>query len=658
LETKIYPRSTTGVIVRLAVSFASHVAIPLAYALAFSHCVRWEPTNPFRKQDAALLLLLVTAALHALLHWDILRHPLGGRKIDLLPVALALSLLALGPLIIPISVCTADCWVTESHADAAGAILAPVASLAPLLLAAFVTWPHRRPFKLERGNVLLKRWELNEKVNRLFRAHQYEASDGVDFSGMEMPRDQIAPHYCLCGITESGKTLSVRRMMQFELPFLYPGSNRRALVYNGKGELIPILKGIAPPAPIIDLDPISIEGFAWRIADDIIDPNQAKTAAEVLVPEEQETQKYFPRSARRILEWVLRFLIVHAPGKWNLAVVFIILSDIDLLRAILPAHIVQKYFQPETTFKNTLSTLDTLVSRFETVAAAWEAAEREGNSISIGEWSRSSSILVISRHHHVAQALDPANRLVFQLVAQNILGGPEADTFPQDRRPLISLFLDELGKAGKLPALDDLLLQGRSKGVSAVLAFQSVLSIRAQYREEADALLGQCGNVAIFQLREPETRRWASQLFGEFEGIEEMRSRSTQGGPSNVTYTMHRFKRSTVLDSEFMRLTRPKDTGCLDAYYFTAGVGAYHRCFRIGTSIVPPAPGPALIPRPAEDFELREELADLEIDRLGIRPYLQQHAQSRQTAEQRRARRTRQTQQADDSLRFVHRQTR
>jgi hypothetical protein len=220
------------------------------------------------------------------------------------------------------------------------------------------------------------------------------------------------------------------------------------------------------------------------------------------------------------------------------------------------------------------------------------------------------------------------------------------------------MILDELGKAGKLPYLDDLMLQGRSKGVAALLAFQSVLSIRAQYQAEADALLGQCGNVAIFQLREPETRKWASQLFGEYEGIEEMRSRTTRGTNNNVTYTKQRFKRSTVLDSEFLSLTRPKDTGCLDAYYFTAGVGAYHRKFRIGKSILPPAPGPAVVPRPAEDFVLREKLTEREIDELGIRPYLDRQQESQRTRQQRRTQRTRQTRQADDSLRHIRRQTR
>ena len=100
--------------------------------------------------------------------------------------------------------------------------------------------------------------------------------------------------------------------------------------------------------PVLLLDATDQRGTAWDIAADITEPNQVKAAAKLLVPDEQTSQPYFPRSARRILEWVMRYLITHA-SHWNLQDVFMVLDDLAILRRVLPTRIVGKYFKPETT---------------------------------------------------------------------------------------------------------------------------------------------------------------------------------------------------------------------------------------------------------------------------------------------------------------------
>jgi type IV secretory pathway TraG/TraD family ATPase VirD4 len=95
-------------------------------------------------------------------------------------------------------------------------------------------------------------------------------------------------------------------------------------------------------------------------------------------------------------------------------------------------------------------------------------------------------------------------------------------------RPRTWVFLDEAAKAGELKTLDDVMLQGGSKGISVFLAYQDVLSVREAYGEKkADALLAQCSNTAVYHISGDATSQWASKLFGQFEAKEWFEGEST-----------------------------------------------------------------------------------------------------------------------------------
>jgi hypothetical protein len=297
----------------------------------------------------------------------------------------------------------------------------------------------------ERGRRMLNHKQVRRQTQALNRQHKCEPNELRFWGGMWIPDSVLGPHFQVVGKTRSGKTLTLRLYMQSALPSISPGSNRRAIVYDAKGELLPVLRGMNLSCPIISLNPLDASGFAWDIAADITDPNAAKTVAEIFAPEEKESQKYFPRSARRILEAVLRHLIKNAPGRWNLADVLLILNDVKLLRHIIRSspssrHLITKYFKPESTFKNTLSTLDTLVSRYETVAACWARAEESGKAISISDWLRSNSILVITRNQDVRQAPGPHESTAVPAIVRTAPGRPR-DKFAPGGRPAANVGL-------------------------------------------------------------------------------------------------------------------------------------------------------------------------------------------------------------------------
>jgi type IV secretory pathway TraG/TraD family ATPase VirD4 len=485
------------------------------------------------------------------------------------------------------------------------------------------TWTHR----VRRGRVILTPEQIQENLSQLLLGSGGNPVDLIRWAGMDLPRSVLAPHTKILGMTRSGKTVAIRLMLQSLVERCSCAANLKIVVFDPKRELYTYLLGMDPRVPVFLLDPTDRRGVAWDLAADITDPNLAKVVARLLVPEEHSSQPYFARSARRILESVIRYLIVHAK-HWNLQDVFMILDDLELLKRILPRQILTKYFKPEATLKNTLSTLDTLTSRFETVAACWAQAEQEGRTLSLAafEASRAGAILVIPRRHDIADAVDPTIRLVFERLIHLFLSRPDTRFLPPDLRPETHILLDEVAKAGNLTRLDDLLLMGGAKGAYITIAGQDVEAIRQEYGQKtADSLLAQCGNTAVFTLESPETRDYCASLFGTHEIRERpvtvdpssMQSALTMQ-PKDLYHPGELREHKTLLPAEFAVLSLPQITGKISGYHITGGLGAHFASYPFAHLLLPPAPDPDLVPRDKADQESPERLSEAQRRRLGL----------------------------------------
>ena len=485
------------------------------------------------------------------------------------------------------------------------------------------TWQWR----IHRGRVIQTPDQIQRKIAAHTKKTAPKASDCTPWAGMMVSNDLLAPHTKILGMTGSGKTVTIRLLLQTLVNRCSPASNTKLVVFDPKRELYSYILGMNPQVPVLLLDATDQRGMAWDVAADITEPNQVKAAAKLLVPDEQTSQPYFPRSARRILEWVMRYLITHA-SHWNLQDVFMVLDDLAVLRRVLPTRIVAKYFKPEATLKNTLSTLDTLTSRFETVAACWANAEKEGRTISLNafEASPGGCILVIPRRLDIADAIDPTIRMVFERLIHLWLARPDVRFLPPEQRPETHVILDETAKAGSLARLDDLLLMGRAKGVSVTVAAQDVEAMRQEYGEKiADSLLAQCGNTAVFALESPETRDYCASLFGTYEIRERphtvkanhMTAALTMD-PKDIYHPGEIREHKTVLSSQFAELLRPADTGLIAGYFITGGLGAHWAAYPFAHLLLPQANVPVLLPRSAADQEFPDHLTAADLKRLGI----------------------------------------
>lgn len=441
---------------------------------------------------------------------------------------------------------------------------------------------------------------------------------GLPWGGLTLPPAAAAAHFCVAGTTGSGKTLTLRLLMQAVLPGVAPGSGRRAVVYDPKQDALPLLAGMGLARHCRLIHPLDARGEAWDLAADCTTPVTALQIASVLIPVEDGPNRFFSDAARDLLAGVLVALGQLAPGRWTLRDVLSVLADPARLARVLRLcpHTADRlhYFAEPRTFQGVYATLAARLAWFRPVAACWDRSPR---AVGLTRWVAEGGILVLGNDDACRTAVDAVNRAVFQRLTELLLGRPEqagVSTW---------VFLDEVREAGKLDGLGRLLTKGRSKGVAVVLGFQAVEGMRDVYGDRlADELVGQCGNKAVLRVESPATADWAAALFGDQEVYDRLHGESAAGlGVPTASVSDAPSRRPAVLPAEFFDLPRPGPRAGLAGYYLSPAVGAYRGrqpWAEVAARLRPPAAGvPGYVPRPDADQFLRPWGPD-DWDRLGL----------------------------------------
>jgi type IV secretory pathway TraG/TraD family ATPase VirD4 len=435
----------------------------------------------------------------------------------------------------------------------------------------------------QRGRRLISYSEAVKHAERLRSEDDY----GLWWGMMKLPSSVATSHFAIVGSTGSGKTISIRLLMQSVLPNIGTGKDQRALIYDAKQDIVSILAGINPPCEVVILNPFDKRGVAWDMARDITSPATAQQIATILIPENKNaSQPFFSDAARHLLSGVLISFIKKCPEKWTFRDVVLALKSQERLKKVLlsspeTSDLVEHYFSDETTARNVMSTVATKMQRYEFIAAAWERADK---AISLREWLTGEFILVLGNDEATRTAVDAINQVIFKRLSELILAQTESET----RRTWV--FLDELRQAGKLEGLSSLLTKGRSKGASVVLGYQDIEGLREVYGHQlANEIAGQCANKAILRCDSSDTAKWAAALFGEREVLERREGTSQSSSSSKNDYSFggsstsgtssqtseQVLKREVVLPSEIMDIPPTTAKNGLSGYYLTPLIGAY-----------------------------------------------------------------------------------
>lgn len=417
----------------------------------------------------------------------------------------------------------------------------------------------------------------------------------------QLAEHEATGHFLAVAASGGGKSTLLQLLMQSCLSGIGREPETRALIYDHKQDILPLLKAFAPHAKIATAHPFDERGAVWNIARDVTNPAIALETARTLFPEVQESQPFFSDASRHLLYGVMLSFILTGES-WTLATLLRVMQSARLIRRVLRKHAVTKsiereYFPEDRTAANIMSTVATKLLPFSNIAASWETASE---SFSIEEWVREDWILVLGNYETGRMAIDAVNRCIFKRASDLILN--QANSF--SRRTWV--IWDELSEAGKLDGLVSLMKKGRSKGACCVLAFQSIQGLRdrALYGpEQTDEILGQIANRFFGRLECVATAEWASELFGDQEFEEESISESTGSGGTSRSVSRQRSSRRLVLPSELLDIEPCNQENGLSGYYIVRSHGSYFDKLEgaelWGKSLTSPrADVPEFLPRP------------------------------------------------------------
>ena len=476
---------------------------------------------------------------------------------------------------------------------------------------------------LPRSRVIRGRRLLTEKqARRMERDAKKDCDRRVRWGGHLLPREAETAHFLCVGTTGSGKTLTIKNLMRSVLPDVGRVPDQRALVYDAKQDVLSFLGSLNLQVPVVTLNPFDARGAAWAMGRDVTTVATALQVAEGLVPQERGANRFFSDAARDVVTATQLAFMQLAPGNWGLSDLLLAIDGRGELEAILSTtdrgrKTFALYFSEERTAANILATIRSRLAPLEPIAALWQ---RSSHSLSLAEWSRGQSVLVLGNDESVRVALDALNRVIFRRAVELVLARSES----RDRRSWF--FLDEVREAGKLDGLTSLLTKGRSKGACAVLGFQDAEGLRDAYGvHRANEIMGQCSNKAVLRLESFETAQWASRLMGDDERIEIRSSVNTDGTwqKRQRTRSEQRVKAEVVMPGEFLSLPPTNFRNGLVGYYLTPFLGAYRSVTPLGDLLGPElTPGdssgvPNFISRPGGDQHIKPWGADDE-KRLGL----------------------------------------
>lgn len=405
-----------------------------------------------------------------------------------------------------------------------------------------------------------------------------ELTDYVRWGGVKLDVEQRL-HYCVLGTSRSGKTTLLRILMQDALPKITSRKNFRGLIYDPKNEMHEILGSLGLQDYVVTLDPFSPHSSAWNIHEDLKDEESAGRIAEALFPStdsKNDTDEFFRNSLQNLTKAVA-IVFQRQKVQWTLR---------DLLLGLKSIHVTEEISRryPSTwdSFNNTIqrletsqdiiSTTESFISRYRVIAALWHQASLERKGVSIGEWSRSNSILVLPSPIQSKDSISSLNQLIFNRASEAILAQPESDAFPKGEHPRIWVIIDELRTAGELLGLERLVSASASRGCRVVVGTQNIEGlVDAQGENKAEEILGLCHNRAFLRAPSPRTADWMSQQFKTRMTEIEERSISVNGATESTTFNYRKVDLALVRPEVFLNLDSPEWSDRLEGYFIAPG---------------------------------------------------------------------------------------
>lgn len=401
--------------------------------------------------------------------------------------------------------------------------------------------------------------------------------DSVRWGNSWIPRTHETQHFLVMGTTGSGKSNILRLMLERPLRFIREGSDSRALLFDAKQDAGVFLRHLGVRCPVFSLNPFEagcdvVEAVSWDVAKDVTSPARAQNLASSLIPSPKEggNNQYFIDAARQVVIGIAESFIRHSPTTWTFSdLVFASLSQ-ERIEEILKRDsegrdVLSGFFGDERTSYQVFTTVCSRMSYYRPVAALWQRAERR---LSVREWLRSESILLLGCNATARTSLDAINGEIFRVLVEEI----DVQTNSSSRRTYVSI--DEARLASSLlkpELLPFLAVKGRSKGVSISLAYQDQEGMRdAAGPRIADELVAQFSHQAFLRMQSEPSAKLAASQCGQYETLEHFASDSSSLSQSVST---QRVVKDAVLPVQFMQIPPSSPRNGVTGYFLSPEFG-------------------------------------------------------------------------------------
>ena len=441
--------------------------------------------------------------------------------------------------------------------------------------------------------LLILAFIMQRPALRWYRAHRYtrgrqvtqknkvkpSSAQRLRWGNSYLPESAAVRHFLVAGTTGSGKSLVQKLLMTDPLKRITKNSDRRAIIFDAKGDSADFLIQIGVRCKVYNFNPFGGDdsrsvAVAWDISKDICSPARAQNLAASLIPSEKSgNNQYFTDAARQVLAGVVGSLIRHSPFDWTFADLVYISVSKERIESVLKRdkrgqEVLDSFFAEERTSFQVFTTMVSRMAYYRPVAALWQSIPRK---LSIRDWLQSESIVLLGSNATVKTSLDAINQQIFRVMVEEI----DVQTNSESRRTWI--WIDEARLAGSLlksELLPYLAVKGRSRGAAIVLAFQDIDGFKEAAGERiANEIVAQCSNKALLRMESEGSAAWASKTLGQYETIEAFRSENQSGWFQSISE--QRVQRDAVLASEFFGIPVTNAANGLTGYFVTSEDGAY-----------------------------------------------------------------------------------
>src|SRR5438552_14984435 len=365
---------------------------------------------------------------------------------------------------------------------------------------------------------------------------------------LRVPREEEAEGLLLLGDPGTGKSQVIQQLLA-QIAVRHPPE--AVVCYDPAGEFI---TNYFKPGQDIVLNPLDARCPYWSptLEVDYENTNAGATdrhfIAESFFPDRDHANtnaQFFVKSARSIFARMLEF-------KPDAKHIVEMLTDEKLIDEIVAgtehAHLIDKDANGQR--GGVLATLSEIGESLKLLPSL-EDCSRE---VSLTGWTRQRrGWIFITSTQDTRDALRTLQAAWINILMKRLMATPPAAS----REHPCWVVVDEVHSLKRLPALSNVLVEGRKYGLKLILGTQNKAQFEEHYGRNAATMLSAPHLKILFRCNEPDSARWVSEMIGE-EEKERPRIGTTAtvqaNGRDSINYSTYTERRSVVSKEQIMAL--------------------------------------------------------------------------------------------------------